>query len=229
VQFDPYDIEKDRGPDPNVVKHRIVANATWDIPVGRGRQHGANMESWANALFGGGTASSLFQARSGQHLTPFFSGFYTTSPWNTGKPLDGLGNHFCCAWRPDQTRDPKAGGSRDAFFDQTAYAISATGQLGNARKGSLTGPGTWVVNFAFYKDVVARDRFRLQFSALLDNAFNHPQFFPTYGSDFVDLSSFLIDDDPKNGTTGVLGAGAIGNAEGFSPGRVMRLGIRATF
>ena len=28
VQFDPYDIEKDRGPDPNVVKHRVVANAT---------------------------------------------------------------------------------------------------------------------------------------------------------------------------------------------------------
>ena len=43
VQFDPYDIEKDRGPDPNVVKHRVVANATWDIPVGRGRPHGANM------------------------------------------------------------------------------------------------------------------------------------------------------------------------------------------
>jgi hypothetical protein len=229
VQFDPYDIEKDRGPDPNVVKHRIVANATWDIPVGRGRQHGANMASWANALFGGWTASSLFQARSGQHLTPFFSGFYTTSPWNTGKPLDGLGNNFCCAWRPDQTRDPKAGGSRDAFFDQTAYSISAPGQLGNARKGSLTGPGTWVVNFAFYKDVVTRDRFRLQFSALLDNAFNHPQFFAGYGGGFVDLTSYLIDGDPNNGTTGVLGADAIRNVEEFSLGRVVRLGIRATF
>src|SRR5207247_1379877 len=33
----------------------------------------------------------------------------------------------------------------------------------------------------------------------------------------------------SNGTTCVLGADAIGNAEGFSPGRVVRLGIRATF
>ena len=95
MQFDPYDIEKDRGPDPNVVKHRVVANATWDIPVGRGRPHGANMPRWADALFGGWTVSTIFQARSGQNLTPFFSGFYTTSPWNTGKPLDGLGNFFC--------------------------------------------------------------------------------------------------------------------------------------
>jgi len=229
VQFDPYDIEKDRGPDPNVVKHRVVANATWDIPVGRGRSHGANMSSWANALFGGWTASTLVQARSGQNLTPFFSGFYTTSPWNTGKPLDGLGNNFCCAWRPDQTRDPNTGTSRDAFFDQTAYAIPAPGQLGNAKKGSLKGPGTWVVNFAFYKDVVTRDRFRLQFSALLDNAFNHPQFFAEYGGGFVDLTSYLIDGDPHNGTTGVLGADAIRSVEDFSRGRVVRLGIRATF
>jgi len=229
VQFDPYDIEKDRGPDPNVVKHRIVANATWDIPVGRNRAHGADMSAWANALFGGWTVSTLFQARSGQHLTPFFSGFYTTSPWNTGKPLDGLGNVFCCAWRPDLTRDPHSGGPRDMFFDQTAYAIPADGKLGNAGKGSLTGPGTCVVNFAFYKDVIAQNRFRLQLSALLDNAFNHPQFFGEYGSGFVDLTSYLIDGDPHNGTTGVLGADAIRNVEGFSPGRVVRIGIRATF
>jgi hypothetical protein len=229
VQFDPYDIEKDRGPDPNVVKHRVVANATWEVPVGRGRAHGANMSGWANTLFGGWTVSGLFQARSGQNLTPFFSGFYTTSPWNTGKPLDGLGNFFCCAWRPDQIKDPNSGGSREAFFDQTAYAIPGEGVLGNAKKGSLKGPGTWVANFAFYKDVVAHERFRLQFSALLDNAFNHPQFFAEYGSGFVDLTSYLIDGDPNNGTTAVLGADAIGNTEGFSPGRVVRLGLRATF
>ena len=42
-------------------------------------------------------------------------------------------------------------------------------------------------------------------------------------------TSFLTEDDPNNGSTGVLGSGAIGNAEGFSPGRVIRLGIRATF
>jgi hypothetical protein len=229
VQFDPYDIEKDRGPDPNVVKHRVVANATWDIPVGHGRPHGASMPQWANALFGGWTVSSIFQARSGQNLTPFFSGFYTTSPWNTGKPLDGLGNFFCCAWRPDQISDPNVSGTREAFFNQAAYALPAPGKLGNAKKGSLKGPGTWVVNFAFYKDIFAQRDFRLQFSALLDNAFNHPQFFPAYGSGFVDLTSLLIDDDPNNGTTAVLGAGTIGNAEGFSPGRVIRLGIRATF
>src|SRR5262245_10279475 len=229
VQFDPYDIEKDRGPDPNVVKHRLVVNGTWDIPVGHGRKHGANMPGWANALFGGWTVSTLFQARSGNHLTPFFTSFYTTTPWNTGKPLDGLGNNFCCAWRPDQISDPNVGGSRDAFFNQAAYALPAPGQLGNAKKGSLLGPGTWVVNFAFYKDVVQKPHFKLQLTALLDNAFNHPQFFPGYGTGFAQLDSFLIDGDPNNGSTAVLGADAIDNIEGFAVGRVFRIGVRATF
>src|SRR5262249_33098717 len=149
-------------------------------------------------------------------------------PWNTGKPLDGLGNNFSNAWRPDQIADPQSGGPRNAFFNQAAYALPAPGKLGNAKKGSLKGPGTWVANFAFYKDIPTPTRARFQFSALLDNAFNHPQFFPSYGSGLVDLTSVLIDGAP-NGTVGVLGRDAIGNAEGFSPGRVIRLGIRATF
>ena len=136
VQFDPYDIEKDRGPDPNVVKHRVVANATWDIPVGRDRAHGASMAKWADALFGGWTVSSIVQARSGQNLTPFFSGFYTTSPWNTGKPLDGLGNFFCCAWRPDQIGNPNSGGPREAFFNQAAYAFPRLANLETPRKAA---------------------------------------------------------------------------------------------
>jgi hypothetical protein len=230
VMFDPYDISKDEGPDPNVVKHRIVLNGTWDIPVGHGRKHGASMPGWADTLFGGWTVSTLFQAKSGNNLTPFFSSFYTTSPWNTFKPLDGLGNNFCCAWRPNEVKDPNIDGTRDAFYDVTAYTMPADGVLGNAKKGSLLGPGTWVVNFGLYKDIVTKDRFRLQLSALLDNAFNHPQFYVGLGNGFAQIDDYLIDGTIDNGTTAnVLGGGQIANQEGFAPGRVFRIGLRATF
>jgi hypothetical protein len=85
------------------------------------------------------------------------------------------------------------------------------------------------VNFAFYKDVVAKQRFHLQLSALLDNAFNHPQFFVPYGDGFAQLDDSLFNGTPENGTTGVLGASTIDNKEGFAPGRVFRIGLRATF
>ncbi len=221
--------EADRGPDPNVVKHRVVANATWDIPFGKNRKHGSSMPGWADALFGGWTVSTIFQARTGLNLTPFFSGYYSNNPWNTGRPLEGLGGCFCEAWRPDQIGDPNTPQTRDQWFDQAAYVIPGPGQFGNAKKGTIEGPGTWVVNFSIFKDIIAKDRFRLQVTALLDNAFNHPQFFPAYGSDFVSLTSYLADGDPNNGVTGVLGGDTIGNAELFSTGRQVRIGIRATF
>ena len=231
VQYDPYDIEKDRGPDPNVVKHRVVVNGTWDIPVGRDRQFGSQLPAWADAVIGGWTVSTIFQARSGPNLTPFFTyGTDPEFPANTGRALDGVGQ-FGEAWRPDQIGNPNPGASRNHFFDLTAYALPAPGTLGTAKKGSLKGPGTWIVNFAFYKTLVRMRNSALEFTALLDNAFNHPQFFvPSLGTDgFVDLTDYLINGLVENGTTAVLGADTVGSAEGFSAGRVVRFGLRLRF
>jgi hypothetical protein len=229
VLYNPADPLGDRGPDPNVVKHRLVANATWDIPFGRNRKHGSDIPGWANALFGGWTVSTIVQARSGLNLTPYFYGFTSTSPWNTAKALDGLGNCFAGCWRPNVTGDPNHPNTRDQWFDQSVYSLPADGQYGNAKKGSIRGPGTWVVNFSFYKDLIAKERFRLQFTALLDNAFNHPQFFPGYNDTFTDMNDFLANGIDNNGVTAVLGGDTIRNAEDFATGRVIRFGIRATF
>ncbi len=232
VQYDPYDIEKDRGPDPNVVKHRFILNGTWDVPVGHGRKFGSGLPVWADAVAGGWTISTIFQARSGPHLTPFFAYNFDEPiyPANTGRGLDGVGQ-FGEAWRPDVVGNPNIGGTRDRFFDVTAFALPAPGTLGNAKKGSLLGPGTWIVNLAFYKDVIHTRGVNVEFTALLDNALNHPQFFVSgLGTGgFADLTDYLVNGDADNGTTAVLGADAIGNAEGFSSGRVVRFGLRMRF
>ena len=87
------------------------------------------------------------------------------------------------------------------------------------------------MNFAFYKDVITKEKFRLQLSALLDNAFNHPQFFVPYGTESgsAQLDDWLFSGDANNGTTGVLGVDTVNSVEGFAPGRVFRLGLRVTF
>jgi hypothetical protein len=231
VQYDPYDIEKDRGPDPNVVKHRVVMNSTWEIPIGRQRAFGSGLPHWADAIVGGWTVSTIFQARTGPHLTPFFTYGDTGNiyPANTGRTLDGVGQ-FGEAWRPDVTGDPNTGGNRAQFYDLTKFKLPAPGTLGNAKKGSVLGPGTWIVNFALYKDIVRARGFSADFTAVLDNAFNHPQFAVGLGTDgFMDLTDFLINGEAANGTTAVLDAGTVGSTEGFSVGRVVRLGIRLRF
>jgi hypothetical protein len=231
VQYDPYDIEKDRGPDPNVVKHRVVMNGTWEIPVGRQRAVGKNLPLWADAIVGGWTVSTIFQARSGPHLTPYFTygdtgGIY---PANTGRTLDGVGQ-FEEAWRPDVTGDPNTGATRTRFYDLTKFKLPAPGSLGNATKGSVQGPGTWIVNLALYKNIFRSHDLSADFTALIDNAFNHPQFAVGIGTGgFMNLTDYLINGVADNGTTAVLDADTVGSNEGFSVGRVVRLGVRLRF
>ena len=87
------------------------------------------------------------------------------------------------------------------------------------------------MNLGLYKDLVRTDGFTVEFTTLLDNAFNHPQFFvPSLGTGgFADLTQYLLEGTAENGTTGVLGADTVGNAEGFSAGRVVRFGVRLRF
>jgi hypothetical protein len=189
------------------------------------------MPLWADALVGGWTISTIFQARSGPHLTPFF--VYGTDPIfpaNTARGLDGVGQ-FGEAWRPDVVKDPNVGHTRGQFFDVTAFKEPAPGTLGNAKKGSVVGPGTWIVNLAFYKTIARARGTTVDFTALLDNALNHPQFFvQSLGTDgFMDVTDYVLGGTVDNGTTGVLGADTVGNAEGFSAGRVVRFGLRMRF
>jgi hypothetical protein len=114
VQYAPYDVELDRGPDPNVVRHRFVIDASWQA------------RGW--------TVTALFQARSGQHLTPFFRyGTDPIFPANTGKAYD-TNSSFDEAWRPDVVGDPSGRGERNEFFNLEAFRLPPPGAVGNARK-----------------------------------------------------------------------------------------------
>jgi hypothetical protein len=228
VQYNPYDLEADRGPDPNITRHRFVLNGAWEVPFGRERRFGSSMPVWADALAGGWTLSAIFQARSGQFLTPFFS--YPTDPIfpaNTGKAYD-TNNSFGQAWKPDVVGDPKGARTPTSWFNLDAFKLPAPGTVGNAQRGIIEGPGMWIVNFGLYKNVVRTDGYRVEFRATLDNAFNHPQFVVGPQSAMLDITPFLIDGLRENGVMNVVSNNP-GNLENFSLGRQITLGLRLTF
>ncbi len=227
IQYNPYDIEADRGPDPNVTRHRFVANAAWQLPIGRERRFLSNLPTWAESLAGGWTLSAIFQARSGHFLTPYFA--YGTDPLypaNTGKAYDTI-NAFGEAWKPDVVGDPKGPREPGNWFNLDAFALPAPGTIGNAKRGIIQGPGTWVVNLGLYKDLVRTDGFRAEFRATLDNAFNHPQFLVSPQSPMLDLTDFLVNGIRDNGVTNTVVE--TGSPEQFGLGRQITLGLRLTF
>ncbi len=207
VQYAPYDLELDRGPDPNVATHRFLLDATWSV------------RGW--------TVAAVLQARSGQHLSPFFTyGTGPVFPANTGKAYD-TNSSFDEAWRPDVVGDPRGTGDRENFFNLDAFRLPAPGTVGNAQKGLLEGPGTWVTNLGVYRALKAAGRVRTEFRVTIDNLFNTPQFLVTSTSGFLDLTDFLINGVRDNGVTNVLNE--TGSLEGFAPARVVRIGMRMTF
>ncbi len=62
------------------------------------------------------------------------------------------------------------------FFDPTAFAPSAIGSEGDARRTFFHGPGVNNWNLAFHKDTQLSERLNLQFRADFFNFFNHTQF-----------------------------------------------------
>jgi hypothetical protein len=228
VQYDPYDLSRNEGPNPFVERHRFVAYGSWDLPVGRGRRHLGGLPGWADAFLGGWTATTIVLARSGFHLTPYYTAVDVngSNPANTHYPLN---NDFEEMWRPDVVGDPNGARSNDSFFNLDAFREAAPGTLGNAGAGILEGPGTFAVNFGFYKQLFKVRRVTGQFRVTLDNAFNQPQFFvdPVNHpeSTFLNLTDALKNRD--NGSTNRLRDTR--RTDGFAPGRVIRLGVRLEF
>jgi hypothetical protein len=205
----------------------------WELPIGRTQAHGHDLPVWADALIGGWTVSGIFQARSGNLLTPYFAyGTDPIYPANTGRGLETV-PFFGESWRPDVIGNVEGSRTRDSWFNLGAFALPAEGSTGNAKRGIIEGPGNWVVNLGLYKTVVRAQSFSVEFRATFENVFNHPQFSLGQDSAFLDLTDYLINGEPHNGVTNVLASpdtqDNIGSDEGFASSRVVRLGVRVRF
>ena len=233
VQYNPYDLEQDRGPDPQVPKHRFIMNATWELPIGRNQAHLRELPGWAEALVGGWTVSTIVQARSGNRLTPYFAyGTDPIYPANTGRGLETV-PFFGESWRPDVIGSVEGDRTRTNWFNLGAFALPAPGTTGNARRGIIEGPGNWVANLGLYKTVVRTGGARVEFRATFENLLNHPQFSLNQDSPFLNLTDYLINDVPGNRVTNVLASSDaqtnVGSDEQFASSRIVRLGLRVSF
>jgi len=112
---------------------------------------------------------------------------------------------------PDQVaplviEDPRKTGGQ--YFNPSAFASSAVGLEGNARRRFFHGPGINNFDFALLKDTRINERLDLQFRGEFFNIFNHTQFL-TPG--------------------GILGSGSFGFVPGTLPGRIGQLSLKLYF
>ena len=191
---DSYDRHQDYGNVSATRRHRWLTTAVYELPVGRGKKLGSNMNRLEDLAVGGWQLSNIFLYQSGTFLTAVLPN-YDIDPSGTGSgPLGGA------AQRPDRVANGNnSKHNRNQWFNnnafacpgQTGYASLAPsadtgvtpctvgvgslpiGRFGTEKVGDLTGPGTVSLSSGVSKSIAIAEGVRLRGEATFTNVLNH--------------------------------------------------------
>jgi hypothetical protein len=161
------------------IRHNLTAGFSWDVPFGKGKKWGANMNRAADMLI------ANWQINGG--LT-----------FHTGNPFTINGTNCVGLWAkcmPDlvpgkNPQDAPSGGrSPSQYFDTSAVTIAAPLTQGNLGLQSNTGPPLRSLDVSVFKNFPITERWKVQFRAESYNLTNTPQY-NTPDSNMSDGASF---------------------------------------
>jgi hypothetical protein len=160
-----------------VPNNKVVVNAMWRIPVGRGKQFLSNAHPVVDYVLGGWIVSWLTYLESGEWLTPTYSGWDPANTNTTSGP-------------PDRIADgnlPKDERTMQRWFDTSAFTRAPKGRYGNTGYNIIEGPGLAVHSMCLTKRFRVGDRMSVEFTGAIGNLFNHPNF----ANPTMDINSLL--------------------------------------
>jgi len=148
--------------------HNLTAYAVYDLPFGKGKKFGSDMNKAVDAVVGGWTVSPIITLHTG----------FPQSLYNNGTDQTGT---FSRGLRPDCNGTNTVFGRRDAtaaqgggiqWFDPSNYANAAGFGTCSPQVGQLRGPGLYNWDLSLQKNFHITERFKLQFRSDFLNAFN---------------------------------------------------------
>jgi Carboxypeptidase regulatory-like domain len=156
----PQDIQADYGPASFDQPNRLTANASWELPVGKGKRWSLG---WANAILGGWKASGIYSITSGRVFTAY--GY-------SGPFFDEMGVVFTSRYRLDQSGSANSGFTRSPteWVNTSVFSTAPQGTYGNEEKGALRGPYYEDLDLSFAKTFALTERQRLQVRFEMFNA-----------------------------------------------------------
>jgi hypothetical protein len=208
------------------LNHNFTASVIYDLPIGKGKRFGRDWSGPVNTILGNWQATVIEKITTGFPVLVVNSvnGFsFSGAPFGAGVNFQNNGNSFI---RPDLVGDPNKGGGGPGcpaqvhtvanWFNPCAFAFPANGELGNASRAPVSGPGFVNSDFSLIKQfALPWENMGLNFRAEFFNLFNHPQF----GLPVSQVSGYA--------DIAASGFGAI-NSTVNNP-RVMQFGLKLTF
>jgi hypothetical protein len=171
-----YAMEKDYGPLPFDVPHRLVTSFIYELPWGGGRPF--EVKGPLGAIVNDWSVNGILSLNSGR---PFSVG--TTDRANAGPGRTSRAN--CVG-------DPLPEGfeqTNDRWFDPTAFAATTAFTYGNCGYNTLRGPGFKSMNFSIFRSIPVPGDRRIELRIETFNLFNWVNFgFP--GMNQADANNF---------------------------------------
>jgi Carboxypeptidase regulatory-like domain len=148
------------------VNQRFVANFIYQLPFGRGRRFGGNMNKVVDDILGGWQTGGIVTLQKG---FPF--SIQASDPFGL---LDAVGS----VNRANQIGDPFPSGTRtiNEYFNTQAFAQPLPAHFGAMGRNTLRGPGLHTVDFNISKIIPITERVNFEIRMEGFNLFNTPQF-----------------------------------------------------
>ena len=159
-----------RGPSGNDFTHNIVISSVYELPIGRRRALGKNMNPILDAFIGGWQANGIYTFRTGVPSTVSLSSALASQEVNTGG-----------GDRPDQIAAaalPSDKRSLAQYFNTAAFISlpPASYIFGNAGRDTVRGPSFSNFDASLFKNFQIKERFKVQIRGEFFNAVNHPNY-----------------------------------------------------
>jgi len=163
------------------IRHSFTTSFSYDLPIGKGKRFGGNMNKAMDLLVGQWQTSGILTLRTGQPFT--INGTSCVGQWNKCLPDLVAGQNPQAA--PSGGRQVNTDGY---WFNVNAYQVAAQNAATNYYTGgtlglqSNTGPPTRTMDFSLAKNYNVTERFKLQFRAEAINLANTPIYSTPDGS-----------------------------------------------
>jgi hypothetical protein len=155
------------------IPHRLVANANYTLPFGRGQRFGGNVRPWVNQFVGGWSLNTIVAIQSGYAL-----GITQTG----GQAYSGSRPFFVLGGKPltsgDVHRRLGGAGQSSAYLDSNAFRKAAAFELGDVPRssGRLRSPAGFQDDLSLLKQFPIHESIGLQFRLEAFNLLNKVQF-----------------------------------------------------
>jgi hypothetical protein len=170
-----YDLKAEKSVDGTDVPQSLVLNYVYELPVGRGKKIGGGMNAVENVVAGGWQISGITHVQAGFPLSIGNANANSASLWGGNQHANVVpGVRFKSGTCPNG----QTVGTKICWFNPAAFTQAPAYTFGDAPRyfSNLRSPGYVDEDLGIQKWFNLTEKFRLQFTAQMFNAFNHTNF-----------------------------------------------------